>query len=72
MSKRLHTQPKRTPQDIMSENIARDQALNELERAMGKPQVKHYTLPEYQAMIEAEREEKRGGWYEGDSSHENA
>ena len=67
MTKRLPAQPKRTPQEIMSENIARDQALKELERAMGKPQVKRWSLEEYQAMIEAEREEKRGGWYEGDS-----
>lgn len=66
MTKRLPAQPKRTPQEIMSENIARDQALKELERAMGKPQVKRYTLAEYQAMIEAEREAKHGGWYEGD------
>lgn len=65
MTKRLPTQPKRTPQEIMSENIARDKALKELERAMGKPQVNRYTLAEYQAMIEAEREEKRGGWFEG-------
>lgn len=36
MSKRLTAQAKRTPQDIMSENIARDQALKEIERAMGK------------------------------------
>lgn len=66
MSKRLAAQAKRTPQEIMSENIARDQALKELERLMGKPQVKRYTLAEWQAMIEAEREEKRGGWFEGD------
>lgn len=67
MSKRLPAQKKKTPQEIVSENIARDKALKELERAMGKPQVKRYTLAEYQAMIEAEREEKRGGWWEGDS-----
>lgn len=71
MSKRLPAQAKRTPQEIMSENIARDQALKELERAMGKPQVKRYTLAEYEAMLKQEEEEKRGGWFTGDS-HENA
>lgn len=72
MSKKLPARPRKTSQEIMSESVKRDQALRELERALGKPQVKRYTLAEYQAMIEAEREEKRGGWWEGDSSHENA
>lgn len=71
MSKKLPAQPRKTSQEIMSENVKRDQALRELDTQLGKPQVKRYTLEEYQALLAQEEQEKLGGWHTGDN-HENS
>lgn len=60
---------KRTPQEVMSENVAREKALKELERAMGKPRVKGMTIEEYKAKLQSEKEQARGDWNDGSAAY---